>query len=138
MRVAARRSARQIGARAFDRDADVARAADRARLVDRQPDPLDAELLEHQQRDAVRQRLDELELGRADVGDDALRDLLVVERVGDVVAFGGAPAVNRQFEVDDDLLPDAPLPVDEADQAFDLEAVQENAVAALCVRELWV
>ena len=76
----------------------------------------------------VRERLDELELGRLDEGDHPLRHLLVVERVGDLVADRRAPAVDRQLEIEDHRLLDAPLPVDEADDALDREAAQEDPI----------
>ena len=90
--------------------------------------PLDAELLEDHQRQAVRERLDQLELGGLDEGQHALGDLLVVERVGHLVGARGAAAVDRQLDVEHHGLLDAPLPVDEADDALGGEAAQEDAV----------
>ena len=52
----------------------------------------------------------------------------------DVVGLGGAGAIDGQLDVDDHRLLDAPLPLDEADDAFDLQAAKEDAVANNGVR----
>ena len=41
-----------------------------------------------------------------------------------------APAVHRHLQIDDDRLLDAPLPVDEADDAVDRETAQKDPIAA--------
>src|SRR5579862_3332819 len=119
----------EVGARALDDHADVARAADGARLVDHDAHPRNGEFGENHQRQAVRERLDQLELGGLDEGQRALGDLLVVERVGHQVGACGVAAVDRQLDVEHHGLLDAPLPVDEADDALGGQAVQEDAVA---------
>src|SRR5579884_2809025 len=117
-----------VRSRALDRHAHVTRAADRARLVDREPHPFHVELLEDEERRAVSERLDELEARCLDECDDALRELLVVERIRHLVGKRRSRAVDRQLEIDDDGLLDAPLPFDEADDALDGEAAQEDGI----------
>src|SRR5690242_17457711 len=121
----------EVRAAALDDDTDIAGAADRARLVQRDAHPLEPELLEQQQGEPMRQRLDQLELRGLDVRQHALGDLLVVYGVGDIVARRSAATVHGQLEVDHDGLPDAPLPVDEADDALGRQPAQEDAVAGL-------
>ena len=77
----------------------------------------------------MRQGLDQLEFRGFDERQHALGDPLVVHRVGDIIAGRGTAAVHGQLEVDHDGLLDAPLPVDEADDAFGREAAQEDTVA---------
>src|SRR5689334_4619775 len=79
----------------------------------------------------MRQRLDQLEIRALDERDQALRDLLVVERVRDVVAGRGAGAIYRHLDVEHDGLLRPALPFDEADDAVDREAVQEDAVTLI-------
>lgn len=52
----------QIARGALDDHAHVARPADRARLVERQADPVELEFLEHHERDVLRKRLDQVKL----------------------------------------------------------------------------
>src|SRR5687767_15951309 len=78
-----RRHAQIVFARALDLDADVACAANRTLLVQAHLDPPHAELGDDHLRDAVRERLDELELRLADELLQSLRDFLVVDRVVD-------------------------------------------------------
>src|SRR5579883_2938583 len=120
---------REVRATALDDDTDIARISDRARLVERDAHPLEPELLEQQQGEAMRQGLDQLELRSFDVGEDALGHLLVVHRIRHIVTEGRAPAVHRQLDVEDDGLLDPPLPFYEADDALSREAAQEDAIA---------
>src|SRR5712671_5968236 len=119
---------RKVGARALDHHADVTRVADGAGLVEGDAHPGDRELLENEQRHAMRERLDEFEFGSFDERQHPFRHLLVVEGVGHLVADRRAPAVRRQLDVEHHGLLDAALPVDEADDALGGESVQEDPV----------
>ena len=100
----------------------------RALLVEPHPDPGHREFRDDDLRDALRQRLDQLELGIADELQQTLRDPLVVERVLDPVAGRGTPDIGRHLEIDDDLLLDAAFPVPDADDALGRESAQEDGV----------
>src|ERR1700722_16656959 len=126
-----RGGSRQVGAATLDRNTDVARVANGARLVDRQPQPLDGKLLENEHGEPLREGLDELELGGLDEGQHAFRHLLVVDSVRDIVGHGGAPAVNGQLEIDDHRLFHPALPIDEADHTLGREAAQKNSIAGI-------
>src|SRR6185437_4384381 len=125
---ARRRGRREVRATALDDDPDIAGATDGAGLVERDPYPLETKLLQQQQRQAVRKRLDQLELGGLDIRQHPLGDSLVVHRVGDVVRDSRTAAVDGQLEVDHDGLLDAPFPLDEADDALGRQAAQEYPV----------
>ncbi len=84
--------------------------------------------LQQQQRQAMRQRLDEMELRGLHPGEHALGDALVVHRIGDIVAGRRARAVAWDLQIDHHGLRNAPLPVDEADDAFGRQSLQKNAV----------
>src|SRR5256885_887233 len=122
---------REVGARALDHHPDVTRVADGAGLVEGDTHPGDGELRENEQRHAVRESLDQLELGSFDERHHPLGHLLVVECVGDLVADRRVPAVHRQLDVEHHGLLDAALPVDEADDALGGQAVQEDPVIGL-------
>ena len=77
----------------------------------------------------MRQRLHQLELGTGNESDQALGDTLVVDGILDRIAGGSAPAIHRQFQIDQHLLLDTTFPVDEADDALDLKTTQKYAVA---------
>src|SRR5260221_1438553 len=104
--------------------------ADGAGLAQADPDPGEREFGQQQQGQAVRQGLDELELRFTHERQHALGDLLVVDRVCDRVALCRARAVGGKLQIDDDGLPDAPLPVDEADDALAFQSAQEQPVIA--------
>ena len=76
----------------------------------------------------MRQSLDQPELRGLDVRQGALGDSLVVHRVGDIVAGRRAATVHGQLEIDHDGLLDAPLPLDEADDALGSQAAEEYAI----------
>ena len=77
------------------------------------------------------ERFDELELRVADECEQALGDLLVVDRVLDPIARRGATNVRRHFDIDDDALFDAALPFPNADDAFDAKRAEENLIHSL-------
>src|SRR5260221_14792560 len=104
--------------------------ADGAGLAQAGPDPGERESGQQRQGQAVRQGLDELELRFTHERQHALGDLLVVDRVCDRVALCRARAVGGKLQIDDDGLPDAPLPVDEADAALAFQSAQEQPVIA--------
>ena len=87
--------------------------------------PAHAELRDDELRDALGQRLDELELRLAYEGEQALGDLLVVDRVVDPIAARGFADVGRHFEIDDDGLFDATFPFPNADDALDGRALRK-------------
>ena len=69
-----------------------------------------------------------LELRLADEGEQPLAHPLVVDRVLDAVARGGAADVRGHLQVDDDRLLDPALPLPDADDAFDRERAEKNLV----------
>jgi hypothetical protein len=101
---------------------------ERARLGERDAHPRDPELIQDQARHAVGERLHEVALRVTDVGEHALHDFAVIERVGDVIARRGVSCVRRELQVHHHGLLDAPLPLDEADDALGGESVHEDAV----------
>ena len=82
-------------------------------------------------RKTMREGLHQLEFRRLDVRQHALGDSFVVDRIGDVIADRSAATIHGQLEIDHDGLPDAPLPLDEADDALGGQAAQEDAVVRL-------
>src|SRR5688500_8779374 len=112
----------------LDDHADVARVADRARLVHRHAHPRDLELLEYDARDLAGERLDQPVPARLDEREHALGDRLVVERVLDRVARGRGAQVLPDLEVDLEALLDLALPVVDADDGFSRQRRNENSI----------
>jgi hypothetical protein len=82
---------------ALDAHADVARAADRAGLVEVTLTRLTSNsVITTMPAIALGERLDELEAGALDELDQALGDRLVIERVVDAVGGGGPADVGRR------------------------------------------
>src|SRR5207342_2383884 len=65
---------------------------------------------------------------RRHVRDQALAHRLVVERVFDRVARRGLAVVEGHLDVEHERLPDAALPIVDADERLDLEAFDEDFV----------
>src|SRR5690606_29772248 len=112
----------------FDDDADVARAANRAGLVQRQSHPGHVELVEHNLGDALGKRLDQLKLTGLDEGDQAFGDGLVVQSVVDGVVVGRLDDVGGHSQVQTDGLLDATFPVVDADEGVDAQIAQKDDV----------
>ena len=113
---------------ALDGHADITRAAHGAGLVDRETNPLHAELLEQQQREPMGHGLDEHELGFTDELPNPAGHTQVIEGISDIVACCGPRAVDRQIQIKQHLLLDAAFPVDDANDALDLEPTQKHGV----------
>src|SRR5450755_2064306 len=117
----------------LDADPHIARVADRARLVDAHADPVERELRQQQQRELMREGLDQLELRSRQPRQHSLGDALVVDGVLDTVAAGRARAIAGQLQIDQQRLRRAPLPIDEADDALRAQTPQKNAIAVIAV-----
>src|SRR5450432_2985164 len=99
-----------------------------AGLVEVYLDPLERELLEQHQRQAMRQDLDKHEFRTLHIGQHPLGDLLVIHRVGYRITHGRAHAVARKLQIENHGLWDLAFPVDESDDALALQAAQVDAI----------
>ena len=88
----------QIRTPTLDRDADIARIADRAGLIDADPDPVNRKFRQQQQRQVLRQRLDQVVLSGRQPAEYPLGDALVVDGVLDAVAARRARAITRYLQ----------------------------------------
>src|SRR5688500_15243660 len=109
----------EIAGATLDHDADLARARDCAGLRDRHFRPSRAKLADHDPRDRLRERLDELELRRTDEFEHALGEPLVVERCLDLVDAGRSLRVRSDLEIDAHDLLDPAFPFPEPDDRLD-------------------
>src|ERR1700680_1274289 len=91
----------ELRAPALDANPHVARMADRPGLIDADAHPIEWKLRQQQQCQPMGQRLDQMELRCLYPGEDSLGDCLVVHRIGDGVAPGGALAVAGKLQIDD-------------------------------------
>src|SRR6202044_1479270 len=85
---------------ALDAYPDVARMADRARLVDADAHPCERELRQQQQRETMGQRLDQMKLRCLHPGEPPLGDRFVIHGIGHRIAPRGALAVAGQLQID--------------------------------------
>ena len=108
--------------------AHVARAADGARLAQRNTHPVDAEVLQEKHGDALGQRLNQVKFRLLDECQHALRDPLVVEGVVDGIRQRRFGDVGTDFNVDDDGLLDLAFPIENADDCLGLESMNENLI----------
>src|SRR5258708_6969901 len=118
----------ETGSIALQRDAHVARVANRSRFGEHDPDPCNAELLQNQHGDMFRQRFHQVKLRRLDEAQDALRHTLVIQGVLDRIAQGGLANVGADLDIDEHGLLDLPLPIENPDDRFGLECANEDFI----------
>src|ERR1700730_3584889 len=108
----------ETGSIALQRDAHVARAANGARFAQHDPDPCNAEFLQNQHGDMLRERFHQVKLRCLDETKDALRHTLVIQGVFDRIAQSGLANVGADLDIDDHGLLALPLPIEDPDDGF--------------------
>ena len=88
----------------------------------------DAEFLEDEHGEVLGERFDQVKLRAFDERQHALRHPLVVQGVVDRIGQRGLADIGADLDVDENGLPDLPLPIEDADDRLGLERVYEYLI----------
>jgi len=110
---------------AFYDDSDTVGAAHGPLFVQRQTHPGNLELFANDAHALLREGFNQLEFTLADKLNQALGNLLVVERVIDIVSRGGPGDIGSHLDIEHDNLANLALPLVDTNNCIDSQVSQE-------------